>query len=451
MGFEVPAVTSGACTAAAPTAAPTNTPLPLPEGSAGKLTVIHRTEYFEEPQKLFRDTMTRFAQEKGTQLDISTANPEAFGDFMAKMQAAVQAGNPPDLAYHTLSVPQMHSLDIVEDVTDVVDEAVKKYGDVVPLNAAKTARFDGKWYAVPFMSNTGAWFARKDVFEAAGVDLTKLTDLNSYRDAALKASDASKQMWGWGITINKSGDGHAMIMLAIQNFGGAIVDKSGQKVVFNSPETIAGVKWLTETYTSDTYKPMLPPGIESWTDPSNNEAYLGGKIALTANAFTVYGKAKKDKNPVFDKTAVLRVPVANNGQRLESGGNGWFTIFKGAKNADIAKQAILYMLDPKNFMPMVQGGGGLFLPAYKNLWTDDVLKVDPNFTTLKEIIFNPTQYTGFSYPADPNPAVDAVFAEAIPSQMMANITTGKMSVEEAVKEAHDKIVQIFEQSGLPQG
>src|SRR5262249_25173136 len=161
-------------------------------------------------------------------------------------------------------------------------------------------------------------------------------------------------------------------------------------------------------------KKMLPPGVESWTDPSNNEAYLAGKIAITANAFTVYGKAKKDKNPVLDKTAVLQTPLAKNGKRLASGGNGWVTIFQGAQNTAVAKQAILYMLDPKEFMPMVQGGGGLFLPAYKNLWTDEVLKIDPNFATLKDIIFNPTEYTGFSYPANPSPAVDAVFAEAIP-------------------------------------
>jgi multiple sugar transport system substrate-binding protein len=300
------------------------------------------------------------------------------------------------------------------------------------------------------MSNTGAWFARKDVFDAAGVDVTKLIDLNSYRDAALKASNPDNQMWGWGITINKSGDGHAMVMLAIQAFGGSVVDKTGKKVVFNSPQTVAGVKWLAETYTSDTYKKMLPPGIQSWTDPSNNEAYLAGKVALTANAFTIYGKAKKDNNPVLGKTAILRVPQANDGTRLEAGGSGWFTVFKGAKNIDLAKEAIVYMLDPKNFVPMVQGGGGLFLPAYKNMWTGDLIKIDPNYATLKDIIFNPTAFTGDAYPADPHAAVDAVQAAAIQEQMMANITSGKMGAEDAVKDAHDKMVQIFEEAGLPQ-
>src|SRR6266508_1141801 len=194
-----PAATEAPAATAAPTAAPTATPLPLPEGAAGKFTVIHRTEYFEEPQKIFRETMTQFAKDKGAELDISTANPEAFGDFMAKMQAAVQAGVPPDLGYPVLSIPQMRSLDIVEDVSDVVDELVKMYGDIVPVTAEKNAKIDGKWWAVPFISQSGGWFGRKDLFAAAGIDVTTLETLEQRREAALKVSDPSKEIWGWGL------------------------------------------------------------------------------------------------------------------------------------------------------------------------------------------------------------------------------------------------------------
>ena len=45
--------------------------------------------------------------------------------------------------------------------------------------------------------------------------------------------------------------------------------------------------------------------------------------------------------------------------------------------------------------------------------------------------------------------IDAIDAASINTQMMANITTGAMTVEEAVKDAHDKIVQIFEEGGVP--
>ena len=43
---------------------------------------------------------------------------------------------------------------------------------------------------------------------------------------------------------------------------------------------------------------MLPPGVLAWGDISNNEAYLGGIVAYTQNAGTVYAKAVLDENPV---------------------------------------------------------------------------------------------------------------------------------------------------------
>jgi len=448
-GVNIPGLLAQDATAT-PTPAPTATPLPLPEGAAGKLTVIHKTEYFAEVQDLFRESVVEFAAEKGVELDVSTANPELFGDFLAKMQAAVEAGNPPDLGYHTLSIPQMYALDIVEDVTDIVEQAISLYGPVVPVIAEFNAKIDGKWWAVPFMSTTGAWFGRKDLFEAKGIDVQSLDTLDKRRDAALAVSDPENNVWGWGITINRSGDAHGFILGVIQAFGGSFTDETGLKVNFNTPETIAAVEWLKETYTSEKYKPMLPPGIESWTDTSNNEAYLAGTVALTLNQPSVYAKAKADGNPVFENTAVLHGPKTLDGRLLEAGISGWLTIFKGAKNKDVAKELILSLIDPAKITAMASSGGGLFLPAYQNLWTEDLLAADANFEVFREILLNPDVFYGRSHPAPPNALIDAIDGAAITSQMMADVTSGGMSVEDAVKNAHEKMVQIFEEGGAPQ-
>lgn len=429
---------------------PTATPLPLPEGAAGTLTVIQKTEYFAAVQEHFRQLVIDFAANKGIELDLSTANPELFGDFTARMLAAVQAGNAPDLGYHGLSIPQMYSLDIVEDVTDVVEQAISLYGPVVPVIAELNAKFEDRWWAVPFTSLTGAWFARRDVFEAHGIDVNTLATWDDRRAAALEVSDPDNNMWGWGLTINRSGDGHGIILGVIQAFGGSFTDETGMVVTFNSPETLAAVEWLAETYMSDTYAPMRPPGVESWTDTSNNEAYLAGTIALTLNQPSVYAAAKNDGNPVFENTAVLHAPTTQDGRLLEAGTNFWLTIFKGAKNVDVAKELILYLLDPVNFTPMAQLGGGLVFPAYQNLWTEELTAVDPNFTVFSDILFNPDLFYGRSHPAPPNALIDSIDAAGITSQMMANVTTGAMTVEEAVQEAHNQIVQIFEEGGVPQ-
>ena len=99
---------------------------------------------------------------------------------------------------------------------------------------------------------------------------------------------------------------------------------------------------------------------------------------------------------------------------------------------------------------MAELGGGLFLPAYENLWTEELMAIDPNFATVRDIVSNPEPYIGHSWPAEPNAAIDALRAQSVPEQMMANITSGRMTPAEAVEDAHNRIVSIFEEGGIEQ-
>jgi multiple sugar transport system substrate-binding protein len=433
---------------------PTPTPQDLPQGVAGTLTVIHRTEYFEQAQTIFRQIVEDFAAANGAQLDISTANSEAFGDFLGKMQAAVAAGNPPDFAYQSnISNAQMHLLDLLEDVTDVVDEAVNRYGAIMRgTNAAANGQFDGVWKAVPFIANTTGYFIRGDKLAEIGVDpATDLVTWDQRREAALAMSDPAGEFWGWGLTPNQSGDGYGYLMLVINSFGGSYTDETGMVVTFDSPETLAAVEWLTETYMSEKYQPMLPPGILSWTDISNNEVYLAGNAGYTHNAFSVYAQAKRDENPVFPNTVLLRAPQGPSGMNHDGGAiGGWINIFKGAQNAELAKQLTLALLDPANFNRMSSVAGGLFMPAYENLWTDELIAADPNFAIIKEMVSVEKPWIGHSWPATPNAAIAALQAASIPNQMMANILSGRMTPAQAVTDTHRQIVEIFEEGGIMQ-
>ncbi len=429
---------------------PTATPAPLPQGAEGTLSVIQKTEYFPVVQDLVHQNIVDFAASKGVQLDLSTANPELFGDFTAKMVAAVQAGNPPDLGYHALSIPQMYSYDLLEDLSDLMEQITSMYGNVVPVTAANNAMIDGKWWAIPFTSFTGAWFARKDLFDAKGIDVYSLDTWDSRRDAALAVSDPDNNVWGWGFTVNQSGDANGLIEGIVQAYGGSFTDETGLKVTFNSPETVAAITWLADIYTNPMYAPMLPPGVGSWTDTGNNEAYLAGTVALTLNQPSIYAKAKADGNPVFETTAVLHAPKTLDGQLLEAGSNTWMTIFKGAKNVELAKELILYMLEPSRFTPLALESAGQVFPAFEGLWTDELVAADANFGVYRDIMFNPEVYYGRSHPAQPNALIDAIDGQSITTQMMANIINGSMTVEQAVEDANNKIVQIFEESGVPQ-
>jgi hypothetical protein len=70
------------------------------------------------------------------------------------ISAAVKAGDPPDLAYTSnVSISQMQLLGLVEDVSDVVDEAINKYGAVMKgINSEKLGKINGKWASILFIA-----------------------------------------------------------------------------------------------------------------------------------------------------------------------------------------------------------------------------------------------------------------------------------------------------------
>ena len=427
---------------------------PLPVGAAGKLTVIHRTEYFEAAQNKFREIVTKFAEANGVQLDISTTNPESFGDFLGKMSAAVKAGNPPDIAYTSnVSIPQMHLLGVLEDVNDVVEEAIAKYGNVMQgINAQKTGMIDGKWVAIPLIANTTGVFVRGDKLKEKGIDPASLKTWGDRREAALAISDPDNEFWGWGLTVNQSGDGWGVAQGILNAFGGHFTDETGLIVQLDSPETVAAYEFVRETYDRNgKYAAMLPPGVESWGDSSNNEAWLAGKVGYTQNAFSVYAASKRDNVSFFKDTVLLRAPEANNGDSRDGGAvGGWLTIFKGSKNVELSKKLALDLLDPANFTQMSSLAGGLFMPAYENLWTPELVAVDPNFAIIKEQVSVADPFIGPSWPAQPSAAIDAIRAQGVLEQSLGNVIAGRMQPADAVKDAHQKIVDIFEEGGIIQ-
>ena len=89
---------------------------------------------------------------------------------------------------------------------------------------------------------------------------------------------------------------------------------------------------------------MLPPGVASWTDTSNNEAYLANRIAYTSNAGTMFAKAIVDKNPVAEQTLYVPKPLGPTGQRQQSSAGHYLYFMNGSPNFDPSVQLAEYLL-----------------------------------------------------------------------------------------------------------
>jgi multiple sugar transport system substrate-binding protein len=126
------------------------------------------------------------------------------------------------------------------------------------------------------------------------------------------------------------------------------------------------------------------------------------------------------------------------------------TIFKGSQNVDLAKELALNLLDPANFGKISALGGVLFTPAYANLWTDELVATDRNLAIIKEQVSVTDPFLGESWPASPNAGISAIRAQGVLEQSVANVIAGRMSPADAVRDAHQKMVDIFEEGGMMQ-
>jgi multiple sugar transport system substrate-binding protein len=450
-GATASALALAACVPAVPADTPAGdaeTGGPATVSENAPLWVLQSNDFYQGYNDFIRQEIVNFANEKGWALEVAdTAGFLGGSADIQKISAAVQSGDAPDLWMHTVSVPQMRQLDNVVAVTDLVNELIEMYGAIGP-RMRKATEVEGEFYGIPFHGRSDGGWARQDVFEAAGVDIASLTTYEQLREACLAASDASAEMWGWGMTVNRGGDGGYLINRVLNGWGAYWTDETGTVVTIDSPEAIEAVEWLVDTYTNPEWEPMLPPGVLSWTDPTNNESYLGGKVAYTQNAGTVYANAVVSENPVAEVT-VYDIP--KGGPVLESfnglGGQNWLKIRNG-QNPDAADEMLRHFFTEEVQKGVFLAAPGYAVPAFENLWELEEITSNPIAMALKPVALDPSGWNGLGYPGPDTPQIGAVGNSNVHTDMVAAVLTGQATAAEAVAQAAERSRQIFDEFGV---
>jgi multiple sugar transport system substrate-binding protein len=426
---------------------------------SGKLSVVQSRDFHPDHNTFVEKKIREFAEKQGYPLDHSWAEAYAgAGNVVAKLTASVQAGDAPDVLIHTLAPSELKFLELVEDTDDLAKRIIAEHGEMLP--AVKTRHLlEGKYWAIPHFSRAGGAYVRESVFKAAGIDPTK--DLDTWeklRDACLKAAQPEKEMYTWGITGNRSGDGETTVREPIMFSGGQLTEETGQLVVLNKEGfregALLGLNFLKDIYTNPKWTPMLPPGVNAWTDPSNNEAFLAGTIAWTSNAGTMFAKAVFDKNfTVADDTLYIARPkgLGPKARVLQGADSMRFFIMKGTKNKEAAEQLIHHLLAPDIQREIWKTSTGYAFPAYEWGWDDQFFKEDKYASKMvgpwKATAFDTSGYIGAQWPGPPNPWVSSLTSSNFWTDMFGEVLGGK-SPEDALKSAHDRAVRVAKEFGF---
>jgi multiple sugar transport system substrate-binding protein len=407
------------------------------EGMAGaqsqtKLRVWLFKSFVTAGNDVLEKQIQNWAKDRKVTAEIDWAT---FGDREQKFVAAIEAGNPPDIAEMNLNGPMRYK-PALRDVSKVAGDIASGRGGMLPF-ADKAMKLDGKFYGVPRYAMISVFYIRKDIMEAKGLKVPKVYDPDVI-EFARKTQDASKGIYGFGQTLNRSDDGDGYMQNILWSYGGGTWDKDGKPALGTTfhDQNLKALQFSVDTITKHK---IQPPGVMGWTDVSNNEAYLAGNLVTTNNGASLYYAMVAKKHELAPKTLLVLTPGGPTGSFVSASCYNW-GIFQKSKYADLCEDLIRYMEDEEHFSEYMKVSVGQAGPVYKKRTEDPYWRSDPNFNAIMQNIIRSVPA---GYPGPITPAAVEVQAQHILTDMAGRVVTAGLGPEAALKEAHARVEEIY--------
>jgi len=419
-------------------------------GTAVGLSVLNRMAHAQGPKMrvwLFKSYVTagndilakqveEWAKERKVQVEFDWAT---FGDREQKFVAAIEAGNPPDVAEMNYQGPMRYKA-ALRDETKLAKDLAAARGGLLPY-ADRVVQFNGQYFGIARLAFGGGLHVRKDLLAEKGLKMPKIYDPDVI-DVAKKCQDPSKDIWGFGQTLNRCDDGNGFMQNILWNYGGSAWDKDGKPALATSnlKANMAALQFAVDTIQKHK---VQPPGVMGWNDASNNEAYMAGKLVTTNNGASLFYAMGAKKHPLFEKTQVILTPGGPAGTFVFAGAYNW-GVFQKSKYHELAEDMIRWVEDEKRFEEYMKACSGQAGPVYKSRAEHPYWKSDPNYEGMLQNILR-SMWPG--YPGPITPAAIEVQAQYMLCDMAGRVVSAGLSLEAALKETHGRIEEVYKIRG----
>jgi multiple sugar transport system substrate-binding protein len=420
--------------------------------AAAKTASVWWTQGFvPEEDAGFRAMVAAYEKASGNVIDISIV---PFAPLRQKIVSAITSGDVPDVMQNynagVTVLPQSAWNDKIVDLTDVVETQKSQYHPTALLasqyynNVTKSRSF----YYAPFSMFVPPFHIWNSLVEKAGF---KMKDAPKTWDAfwdffkpmqkALRGK-GSRGVYALGLQPTTAGptDGNALFYQFLSAHGGKdIVTKDGVPHLDDPQVKEAAIKSLT--YITTAYKEgYVPPGALSWNDADDNNAFHAKQIVMDIDGTISTELALYHKKEEYDDIVTLGLPHDNAGKPIASvlGVTGTF-IPKGAKNVEVAKDFLKYVIQPKVTNEYLKTGLGRSLPAMPDLVKNDPFWLDPKdphrSTYARQGVLEPTLP---NYPVF-NPGCAEADAQQIWGTAESDIIRDGVTVQAAAEKALKRI------------
>jgi multiple sugar transport system substrate-binding protein len=363
---------------------------PYIANAAAKTAVVWWVQGFvQEEDVSFKNMVAQYQKESGNVIEASLI---PFGPLMQKIVSALTSGDLPDVMNHNTAfatvVPHNAWNDKLIDLTDVIETQKSHYHPTALLSARYYNNVTKKrsYYYVPDRGTVPPFHIWNSLVEKAGY---KMSDAPKTWDAfwdffkpmqkALRGKGL-RGLYALGLqpTTNGPADGNAMFHHFLCAYGGnGIVSEDGKPHLDDPQVKEAVIRALT--YITTAFKEgYVPPGALSWSDADDNNAFHAKQTIMNLDGSLSTELALYHKKEEYDAMVTMGLPNDDAGKPIASqlGVIGSF-VPKGAKNVEVAKDFLKYVIQPKVVNDYLKAGLGRFLPVMPDVVKNDPFWLDP--------------------------------------------------------------------------
>jgi multiple sugar transport system substrate-binding protein len=226
-----------------------------------------------------------------------------------------------------------------------------------------TAMWGGKLYAVPYTSNAGLLYYRKDILAKEGerpprtwAELRRLAK----RIAPKYGVDGYAGQFSpyEGLTVN--------FAEAVQSAGGTVLADDGTKVAVDSPAARQGLNFLVQGLREG----WIPKKALTFKEEESRRAFEDGHLLFLRNWPYVYGLVTRPDSKVRGKFGVTQLP-GPNGPGSSSLGGADLAVSEYSRHQKAAIAFIKYFTGLRNEREVLTKGS--FPPVWTRLYDDPAL------------------------------------------------------------------------------
>ena len=432
---------------------------PCVASAAATTAEVWWTQGFAQEEDIsFKKIVADYEKASGNTIDHSIA---PYAPMRQKIVSAMTSGVVPDLFQNNpAEIIALYAWDDkLVDVSDIVEPQREEYTETALLTVRCYNNVEKKrsYYGVPYTVGASMNHIWRPLVEKAGYsmeDLPKTWDAyyDLFKDVQKKLrAQGMRNVYGLGFQLNTTGnDSNARFNDFIIAYGGQDIVTPDGKLHLDDPKVReAALEALI--YPTTAYKEgFVPPGAINWNDADDNNAFHAKQIVMDIERSLSTEVAIIKNQQDYNDIVTMRLPLSNDGKPVPvEQGSLCGLIPKGAKNVEVAKDFLKYLIQPKVLNELLKTGLGRNLPAMPAIVKDDPWWfADPHraaYTT--QGLLGPTVPTFWTS----NPAYAQVQNEHVWQTAWAEIMKDGVAPQAAAEKAFKRVEEIFSKYPIAQG